>query len=173
MSFCPPPSHPFVFPCDRGTVQSVSALIDGIRAFEGGVVLVSHDARLISATECELWVCDGVKSNSGLYIERKGFAEYRKQVLKEIDLRVAAVEAQAAARAKRRQEERAARLARLQRRKSGGTGAGDVNANQMAPSGSEAEMSGASPPPVPSAEEQKKAVASVFQKKGKKGKKKA
>lgn len=40
-------------------MESVDALIDGIQEYKGGVVLVSHDARLIAATGCELWVCEG------------------------------------------------------------------------------------------------------------------
>lgn len=40
-------------------MESVDALIRGIQGFQGGVVLVSHDARLIASTGCELWVCEG------------------------------------------------------------------------------------------------------------------
>lgn len=46
-----------IFP--RSDMESVDALIRGIQEYKGGVVLVSHDARLIAATECELWVCEG------------------------------------------------------------------------------------------------------------------
>lgn len=40
-------------------MESVDALIKGIQEYKGGVVLVSHDARLIASTGCELWVCEG------------------------------------------------------------------------------------------------------------------
>lgn len=39
-------------------MESVDALIKGIQEYKGGVVLVSHDARLIASTGCELWVCE-------------------------------------------------------------------------------------------------------------------
>lgn len=41
-------------------MESVDALVEGILAFEGGVIMVSHDARLIMDTESEVWVCEGV-----------------------------------------------------------------------------------------------------------------
>lgn len=62
-----PDPHPAVrpLPIPRGfdrrhrDMESVDALIKGIKEYRGGVVLVSHDARLISSTGCELWVCEG------------------------------------------------------------------------------------------------------------------
>ncbi len=63
-------------------IESVDALIQAIKAFEGGVVMVSHDARLIASTECELWVCDSV-SSTGLRVERRGFEVYRSDILAE------------------------------------------------------------------------------------------
>lgn len=35
--------------------QSIDALADAIRAFEGGVVVVSHDFRLLGRVADELW----------------------------------------------------------------------------------------------------------------------
>ncbi|KAJ1412129.1 P-loop containing nucleoside triphosphate hydrolase protein [Ochromonadaceae sp. CCMP2298] len=43
-------------PTNHLDIESVQALVGSLRDFTGGVVLVSHDARLISALECELWV---------------------------------------------------------------------------------------------------------------------
>ena len=45
--------------CLGRDMESVDALIKGIQEYKGGVVLVSHDARLIASTGCELWVCEG------------------------------------------------------------------------------------------------------------------
>jgi prophage tail gpP-like protein len=63
-------------------IESVDALIQAIKVFEGGVVMVSHDARLIGNTECELWVCDS-KSDSGVRVERRGFDAYRSDIVAE------------------------------------------------------------------------------------------
>ena len=45
-------------PTNNLDIESIDALGDAIREYTGGVVLVSHDARLIRNAECELWVCD-------------------------------------------------------------------------------------------------------------------
>ena len=45
-------------PTNHLDIESVDALCDAIRNFNGGVVLVTHDARLITEVNCELWVVD-------------------------------------------------------------------------------------------------------------------
>ena len=40
-------------------MQCIDALADAIKGFNGGVVLVSHDFRLISQVAKEIWLCDG------------------------------------------------------------------------------------------------------------------
>ena len=37
---------------------SIDALADAINDFKGGIVLVSHDMRLISQVAKEIWICD-------------------------------------------------------------------------------------------------------------------
>eukprot|EP00976_Prorocentrum_cordatum_P012391 248174-Prorocentrum_minimum.AAC.1 len=64
-------------PTNHLDMESVEALIDGLNAFEGGVVLVSHDARLIARTDCELWVCNGDRK---ITVDKLGFAHYKQQV---------------------------------------------------------------------------------------------
>jgi ATP-binding cassette subfamily F protein 2 len=39
-------------------MESIDALADAVNLFEGGLVLVSHDMRLISQVARELWICD-------------------------------------------------------------------------------------------------------------------
>jgi ATP-binding cassette subfamily F protein 1 len=46
-------------PTNHLDLESVEALIEALKEFQGGIVLVSHDARLITATESEIWVCEG------------------------------------------------------------------------------------------------------------------
>ena len=43
-------------------MESVQALCEALQTYEGGLVIVTHDARLIAQTGCDLWV---VKQHSG------------------------------------------------------------------------------------------------------------
>eukprot|EP00415_Alexandrium_ostenfeldii_P001492 UN1492 len=45
-------------PTNHLDVDAVNGLAEAIRAFDGGVVLVSHDFRLIDQVAQEIWVCD-------------------------------------------------------------------------------------------------------------------
>jgi ATP-binding cassette subfamily F protein 2 len=45
-------------PTNHLDMQCIDALARAINQFEGGVVLVSHDFRLISQVAKEIWVCD-------------------------------------------------------------------------------------------------------------------
>lgn len=70
-------------------MESVEALLCALKEFQGGVVMVSHDARLIKNCECELWECTGGVmsggiSGTGVRVERGGFDAYRNGVLKRI-----------------------------------------------------------------------------------------
>ena len=66
-------------------VQSIDALADALDEFTGGVVLVSHDSRLISRVcedeeRSEIWVVEGgtCKRYPG------SFEEYKEELIKEI-----------------------------------------------------------------------------------------
>ncbi|XP_063233025.1 ATP-binding cassette sub-family F member 3 [Bacillus rossius redtenbacheri] len=73
-------------PTNHLDIESIEALGKAIRKYTGGVILVSHDERLIRMVCKELWVCGGgsVRSVEG------GFDEYRRIVEREL------LEAQAA-----------------------------------------------------------------------------
>lgn len=46
-------------PTNNLDIESIDALVSAINQFEGGVIIVSHDARLILDTDCELYECAG------------------------------------------------------------------------------------------------------------------
>jgi hypothetical protein len=83
--------------------------------FEGGVILASHDARLIEATHSELWVCG--KGESGIEREMGGIEAYRKAVWRRVEAKAAKLEALMVAKAQLRQKQRAEKMARLKTNK--------------------------------------------------------
>jgi len=64
-------------PTNNLDLESIDALGDAINGFDGGVIIVSHDSRLITETECQLWVVEEQTMNE---IEG-GFDEYRQEIL--------------------------------------------------------------------------------------------
>lgn len=68
-------------PTNHLDIESVDALAEAILNFEGGVVLVSHDARLIQEVGFDLWVCD----NNEVVVHPEGFNGYRDELLEEIE----------------------------------------------------------------------------------------
>ena len=62
-------------------IESIDALGDAINEFQGGVLVVSHDARLLTMTNCEMWLMDNqtVKPIEG------GYEAYRDSLLKEME----------------------------------------------------------------------------------------
>lgn len=42
-------------------IETIDALAEAIAEFEGGMVLVSHDFRLISQVAEEIWICENNK----------------------------------------------------------------------------------------------------------------
>merc|ERR1719373_1391770 len=73
-------------PTNHLDMQCIDALADAINAFAGGLVLVSHDFRLISQVASTIWVCDNktVKPWNGDIKTYK--AHLKKQVTKKMAL---------------------------------------------------------------------------------------
>ena len=83
-------------------IESVEALINAIKGYEGGVVLVTHDARLIQSCDFDLWEC-----NYGVVDKVPGgFDEYKNRIMKTLDERQENIEKQAVERAAKRALER-------------------------------------------------------------------
>ncbi|XP_067635499.1 ATP-binding cassette sub-family F member 1 [Eurosta solidaginis] len=64
-------------PTNNLDIESIDALAEAINEYEGGVIIVSHDERLIRETSCTLYVIEDQTIN-----EIEGdFDDYRKEVL--------------------------------------------------------------------------------------------
>jgi ATP-binding cassette subfamily F protein 1 len=68
-------------PTNNLDIESIDALCDALRCYNGGVILVSHDARLIETTECQLWVVE----NQNITPWESGFAGYRQHLLNKLE----------------------------------------------------------------------------------------
>jgi len=64
-------------PTNNLDIESIDALAEAINAYKGGVIIVTHDERLIRDTECTLYVIEDQTINE---IDG-GFDDYRKEVL--------------------------------------------------------------------------------------------
>ncbi|KAI9591281.1 P-loop containing nucleoside triphosphate hydrolase protein [Syncephalis fuscata] len=67
-------------PTNHLDMDSIDALTQALKSFGGGVVLVSHDERFISAVSSEIWVCS--KGRVARF-EGEGIKDYKKQVITE------------------------------------------------------------------------------------------
>jgi len=72
-------------PTNHLDMQSIDALAEALEAFEGGVVLVSHDARLISTvcedeTKSQIWVVD----HGQVEFYQGDFEAFRRELIDEI-----------------------------------------------------------------------------------------
>lgn len=64
-------------PTNNLDLESIDALAEAINEYKGGVVIVSHDARLITETDCQLWVVEEQTIN-----EIQGdFEDYKNEIL--------------------------------------------------------------------------------------------
>ncbi|XP_059472968.1 ATP-binding cassette sub-family F member 3 [Neocloeon triangulifer] len=68
-------------PTNHLDIETIEALGKAINKFTGGIILVSHDERLIRMVCQELWVCGGGK----IVAIEGGFDEYRKIIEKELE----------------------------------------------------------------------------------------
>lgn len=105
-------SHFFslAFFCHHPDIETIDALCDAINEFNGGIVVVTHDQRLIEECECELWVVE----KQGVTRWDEGFDDYKRRILDELEEEVereAAVRRQKLEAAAKAKAEKLARLA--------------------------------------------------------------
>ena len=78
-------SHPDIIILDEPTnnldIESIDALGNAINDYDGGVIIVSHDARLITATDCRLYVVE----NQNLRKIDGEFDDYKDEVMEEVE----------------------------------------------------------------------------------------
>ena len=82
-------------PTNHLDIESIDALIAAINAFEGGVVVISHDRRLLQHTNCQLWLCKGGEKGVAPLGKDFDFDKYEARVLKALEARQQAEEARA------------------------------------------------------------------------------
>ena len=66
-------------------MESIDALVEAVKDFRGGLMVVSHDQHFITNTCRDLWVVGGGKATKF----RGGFDDYKKEVLARTAKRVA------------------------------------------------------------------------------------
>ena len=89
-------------------IETIDALCDAINEFNGGIVVVTHDQRLIEECECTLWVVE----KQGVTRWDEGFDDYKETILRELE---EAVEQEAAVRREKLQAAAAAKAEKIAR----------------------------------------------------------
>jgi len=78
-------NHPNLLLLDEPTnhldIETIDSLADAINHFRGGVVLVSHDFRLIDQVAKEVWVCD----NNTVKTWKGSIRSYKKSIIENIN----------------------------------------------------------------------------------------
>jgi ATP-binding cassette subfamily F protein 1 len=76
-------------PTNNLDIESIDALCEAINVYNGGIILVSHDARLIEACKCVLWVVGDLNAKPF----NGEFVKYRDHLLDEMKKKEAEIEA--------------------------------------------------------------------------------
>jgi ATPase subunit of ABC transporter with duplicated ATPase domains len=69
-------------PTNHLDIETVEALIEGLKGYEGGVILITHEPELINALDSELWIMDATKKS--IEVSKEGYEEYSQKVLAKI-----------------------------------------------------------------------------------------
>lgn len=91
------------------SIETIDALIKAINEFNGGIVCVTHDQRLIDECECELWVVEDQDAKKWA----EGFDGYKEKILTKLEEQAAMEEQARAARLEASAKEKEEKLSRL------------------------------------------------------------
>ena len=102
-------------PTNNLDIETIDALTDAINEFNGGIVCVTHDQRLIEECDCELWIVEEQDAKK----HAAGFDDYKDMILTKIEKQQAKEEAmrneKLAALAKAKEEKLAKLRAKIQK----------------------------------------------------------
>ena len=71
-------------PTNNLDIETIDALCDAINEFNGGIIVVTHDQRLIEECDCTLWVVEKL----GVTEWKEGFDDYKETILRELEEQV-------------------------------------------------------------------------------------
>ena len=97
-------------PTNNLDIETIDALVDAINEFNGGIVVVTHDQRLIEECDCTLWVVE----KQGVTPWEAGFDDYKDTILEQLEQEV---EKEAQARRDKLEKAAAAKAEKLARLK--------------------------------------------------------
>lgn len=96
-------------PTNNLDIETIDALIEAVNQFNGGIVVVTHDQRLIENCECDLWVVE----KQAVTKWAAGFDDYKSNLLKEMEDKIAEENAIRERKLQAAAEARAEKLAQL------------------------------------------------------------
>ena len=103
-------------PTNHLDIESVEALIDAMAAYKGGVVLVTHDCRLITSLSDDVYLVSRHNSKSGTNLERVDIKKYVQGILRDLEVRAMQLKAKAEAKVKERTAAAAKKIAAQKQR---------------------------------------------------------
>ena len=69
-------------PTNHLDIETVEGLIEGLKNYEGGIILITHEPELINALDSELWIMDSEKKT--IEISKNTYEEYSNMILSKI-----------------------------------------------------------------------------------------
>ena len=96
-------------PTNNLDIETIDALIEAVNQFNGGIVVVTHDQRLIENCDCDLWVVE----KQAVTKWTAGFDDYKANLLKEMEDKIAEENAIRERKLQAAAEARAEKLAQL------------------------------------------------------------